>query len=332
MEYLADYGIFLAKTATLVIAILLAIGGVIAIAQRNKEKAQGKILVTELNEKYEELANSIQEVCIHKSQLKAEKKALKAEKTRLKKKPHDKEKSRIFVLNFQGDLRASEVCNLAEEINAILIAAKPKDQVLVRLESGGGIVNAYGLAASQLQRLRHAKIPVIVAIDKIAASGGYMMACVADKIIAAPFSIIGSIGVVAQLPNFNRLLKKNDIDFEQITAGQYKRTLTLFGENTEKGREKMQEEVNEVHELFKTFIKIHREQVNIEQVATGEHWFGTQAIHLKLVDDLKTSDDYLIASLNTHYIYEVQYKVKKSLTKRISVGFQSVLKELGYYS
>jgi serine protease SohB len=331
MEYLANYGIFLAETATLVIAILLAIGGIIAIAQRNKEKEQGKILVTELNEKYEDLANSIQEACTHKSQLKAEKKARKAEKKQLKKKPHGKEKSRIFVVNFQGDLRASEVGNLAEEISAILIAAKPKDQVLVRLESGGGIVNAYGLAASQLQRLRHAKIPVIVAIDKIAASGGYMMACVADKIIAAPFSIIGSIGVVAQLPNFNRLLKKNDIDFEQITAGQYKRTLTLFGENTEKGREKMQQEVNEMHELFKTFIKIHREQVDIEQVSTGEHWFATQAIHLKLVDDLKTSDDYLIEALNTHYIYEIQYKVKKPLTKRISVGFQSVLKELGYY-
>ena len=109
---------------------------------------------------------------------------------------------------------------------------------------------AYGLAASQMQRIRDKKLKLTVCVDKVAASGGYMMAVVADKIIAAPFAVLGSIGVLAQVPNFHRLLKKHDVDFEMLTAGKYKRTLTMFGENTDKGREKFQEDIEDTHVLF----------------------------------------------------------------------------------
>ena len=181
---------------------------------------------------------------------------------------------RVFVLNFDGDWKASAVNLFREEITAILCVAKPQDEVVVRLESSGGVVHGYGLAASELQRIKDHHIPLTIAVDKVAASGGYMMACVADKILAAPFAIIGSIGVLAQLPNFHRFLKKHDVDFEQITAGQYKRTLSLFGENTSDGRKKFQTEINEAHQLFKQFITEHRPQIDIDKLATGEYWFG----------------------------------------------------------
>jgi serine protease SohB len=212
---------------------------------------------------------------------------------------------------------ASAVATLRQEVTAILTVAEPGDRVLVRLESAGGAVHAYGLAASQIARFRERKVPVTVAVDKIAASGGYMMACTAEHIIAAPFAVLGSIGVVAQLPNFHRLLEKNDIDFELFTAGEFKRTITLFGENTDKARAKFREEIEEVHVLFKDFVKQNRPVLDLAQVATGEHWYGSRALELKLVDELRTSDDYLLEASSDADLYEVTYHAKKGLWARI---------------
>lgn len=237
-------------------------------------------------------------------------------------------KKRIFVLNFRGDIRASRLVALCEEITALLTIVNKDDEVLVRLESSGGVVHSYGLAASQLQRIKDANVRLVVAIDKIAASGGYLMACVADHIIAAPFAAVGSIGVLAQVPNFHRFLREKSIDFEQITAGEYKRTLTLFGENTEKGRKKVQQEVEETHTLFKSFIKEHRKVIDIDRVATGEYWLASQAIHLKLVDELKTSDDYLLTASQQHVLFEIQYKLKHSLGKRLSQSVSQIYDRL----
>ena len=280
MSFLVEYGLFLAKTVTLVIAIVAILATLFTLKAKAKAEKQGVLHIKKINEQYDEMSEIINDVI----QTKAEKKALKlAHKKEVKK---TKDKNRIFVIHFDGDIKATAVDDLRETITAILLTAKPTDHVLLCLESGGGIVNGYGLAASQLQRLRDAKIYLTIAIDKIAASGGYMMACVANEIIAAPFSIIGSIGVVAQLPNFHRLLEKNNIEFEQITAGQYKRTLTVFGKNTSEGREKLQEEINDTHDLFKTFVKTQRAQVNIDEVATGEHWFAAQCVEKKLIDSI----------------------------------------------
>ncbi|EGT4952934.1 protease SohB, partial [Cronobacter sakazakii] len=188
----------------------------------------------------------------------------------------------------------------------------------VRLESPGGVVHGYGLAASQLQRLRERQIPLTIAVDKVAASGGYMMACVANNIVAAPFAIIGSIGVVAQIPNFNRLLKRNDIDIELHTAGQYKRTLTLLGENTEEGREKFREDLNETHHLFKEFVHSMRPSLDIDAVATGEHWYGVQAKEKGLVDEISTSDDLIIARMAEREVVSLRYMQRKRLMDRFT--------------
>jgi serine protease SohB len=231
----------------------------------------------------------------------------------------------LFVLDFKGDIRASATASLREEVSALLAVALDQDQVLLRLENPGGMVHEHGLAASQLVRIKQRGLRLLVAVDKVAASGGYLMACVADHIIAAPFAVVGSIGVLAQMPNFNRLLEDKGIDFEQLTAGRYKRTLTLFGKNTEEGREKLQEELEDVHELFKGQIQAYRPQVDIQTIATGEHWYGLRALDLKLVDEVRTSDDFLLAAAKERDLYHLSYKRRRSFPERLMGGVETLL-------
>lgn len=318
MEFLIEYGLFLAKTITIVVAILAAVGGTIALSSRGRPKAKERLEVRNLNRTYESMARTLQTAILPRRQFK---KILKLWKK------HDKAKQKqhagaapsrkVFVLNFHGDIQASAVASLRKEITAILMIATPEDEVVLRLESGGGLVHVYGLAASQLLRIKEKKIALTITVDKIAASGGYMMACVADRLIASPFAVIGSIGVVSQLPNFHRLLKKNGIDFEQFTAGEYKRTITLFGENTDKARDKLRQEIEDTHLLFKDFVKAQRSHLDIAQVATGEYWFGARALELKLVDELRTSDDYLMQASEAAQLFEVTYASRKKLATRL---------------
>ena len=321
MQFWATYGLFLAKTITLVIAILILLAGILALTRKGKGGNKNKLTIKKINQQFQDLTETLHAEILDKKSYKALAKQKKAAQKKAKNIEH---KKRIFVLQFHGDIKASAVASLREEITAILQVATAGDEVVVRLESGGGLVTAYGLAASQLERLRKKHIPLTITIDKIAASGGYMMACVANRILAAPFAVIGSIGVIAQVPNFHRLLKKKDIDFEQLTAGEYKRTLTLFGENTEKGRLKFQEEIEEIHQLFKDFIQQNRPVIDIQQVATGEHWLASKAQELKLVDELITSDDYLLNASQQADVYEVRYIAKKSLPEKLGLAVQHV--------
>ncbi|MCC6134605.1 MAG: protease SohB [Candidatus Contendobacter sp.] len=315
MEFMNEYGMFLAKAATFVAAILVVAGGLVAMIGRGGEEggSRGRLDIRHLNEDYRQITAMIKEATLSKKALKRFNKEQKA-----KEKEREKtERRRIFVLNFNGDIRAVAVASLREEITAVLNVVQPEDEVMVRLESAGGLVHAYGLAAAQLLRIRDRRVKLTVAVDKVAASGGYMMACVADRIIAAPFAILGSIGVIAQLPNFNRLLKKHDIDYEQFMAGEFKRTVTILGENTDQGRRKFQEEIEEAHTLFKDFVKTHRPQVDLERVATGEHWYGSQALECRLVDELRTSDDVLLDASAGADLYEIAYTTKKPWLARL---------------
>lgn len=322
---LIQLALFTAQTFVIVVAILIVFACIVGIAAKTKFKAKSGLKIRKLNKYYKHLAEKMQGNIFGKKALKKYIKEQKAKEKQSKKKGNNGDKN-IFILNFQGDLRATAVNNLREEITALLTVAKPTDEVFVKLESAGGVIHGYGLAASELQRIKKKNIPLTICVDKIAASGGYMMACVADKILAAPFAIVGSIGVVAQLPNFNKLLKRNDIEFEQITAGEYKRTLTLFGENTKKGREKFQEDVDDAHKLFKAFIHTNRAQVDLEKIATGEHWFATRALDLKLVDELTTSDDYLMDASKSAQLFEVTYQAKKKrLIEKLTETSQSFL-------
>ncbi|MBS0357964.1 MAG: protease SohB [Proteobacteria bacterium] len=321
MEFLSDYGLFFLKIFTLVMALLLFVAGMIALASKDKLKKE-KLTVKKLNDKFEEMANLLNENILAKSELRQQKKTKKQERKQREKEESVHARKKVFLIDFCGDMKASQVQSLREEVTAILSVATPRDEVIIRLESPGGIASYYGLAASQLQRIRDKNIPLLVCVDKVAASGGYMMACVADRIFAAPFAIIGSVGVVAQLPNFNRLLKKNNIDFELVTAGEYKRTLTLFGENTDQARTKMKEQMEEVLKQFKEFINVNRPKVNTDQIATGEYWLAKKAMEYRLVDELITSDDYLLEISKNSDIYQVCYQPKKSLAERLAAATQ----------
>lgn len=319
-EFILEYGLFLAKTITLFLAVGLLIGGLANAMREARHHESEKLEVEPLNERYRRLRESLNEQILDESGLKAERKRRKREdKARLKAAPKEPRK-RLFVLDFDGDLQASAVTELREEITALLQLLRKEDEVLLRLESEGGLVHAYGLAASQLKRLRDRGFPLTVAVDKVAASGGYLMACVADRILAAPFAVVGSIGVVAQIPNVHRLLKKHDVDVELHTAGEYKRTLTLLGENTEAARAKFREELEDTHLLFKQFVSEHRPQVPIVQAATGEHWFGSRALSLNLVDQLRTSDDYLLDQADSADLYAVRFRRKKPLSERLHLS------------
>ena len=322
---LTELFLFTAKAIILVLLILILLVGIIAIISRGKEKTRGQLTIKNINEKYQETKKTLLAEILPKDQLKKFNKEQKKAEKALQKAEETSSQKNIFVLNFNGDIKASAVSGLREEVTAILNIATSKDEVVVKLESPGGMVHAYGLAASQLARLRQKNIPLTIIVDKVAASGGYMMACIANKILAAPFAIIGSIGVIVQLPNFHRLLKEKNIDFEQITAGQFKRTLTLFGHNTAEGREKMHEEIEEIHRQFKDLIKEYRPHLDMEKIATGEHWLGAQALELKLVDELRTSDDYLLQQSQHAKLYEITYHIKKSFLERISTSTSALL-------
>ncbi len=335
LDLLIQYAFFLLKSLTVLGIILTSVAGVLILIARQQqpEIKQGHIEITCLSDELDDYKETLLEVTLpeadYKAHQKSEKKKAKEKRKEIKHTEVPEEFSRIFVLKFEGDLEASAVDNLRECISALLTVATEQDQVLVVLESAGGYVHSYGLAASQLERIKAHGIPLTVAIDRMAASGGYLMACVADTILAAPFAIIGSIGVMAELPNFHRLMDRFNVDYELHTAGKYKRTLSMFGENTSDRRQKFIEELEDVHALFKKHVLSYR-TCDIERVSTGEHWHGQQALELGLVDELQTSDDFLLA----HYlegstkIYQVDFVIPQSWIDKLNASFSLLAAKL----
>lgn len=344
MEWFAEYGLFLAKGVTGVILLALLLRLISRSRQDGEGLQAGYLDVEALNDRYQAEADGLRTLVWDDAAWKAERKqrkakakadksaakaalktakinAAKADTSETNGKPAaSTQRARVYVLQFSGDMAASAVTHLRQEISALLaVSDSGRDEVVLLLESPGGVVHGYGLAASQLARIRDAGLSLTICVDKVAASGGYMMACLANRLLAAPFAIIGSIGVVAQIPNFHRLLKKNDIDVELMTAGQYKRTLTLLGENTEAGRQKFQHDIDETHLLFKGFVQQWRPQVDIDVVATGEHWFASQALPLQLVDALQTSDDYLRQRAKEADLFALHWRQRKTLGQKLGL-------------
>jgi len=310
VEFTYDVGLFLAKAAALAAVLVLSAAALISLSRRTASGDDTELEIRLLGEQLENRAERLADAGLAARQRRRRGRQRRRERRKRTAAPPQK---RLFVLNFQGDIRASAVANLREEVNAVLAAAGDEDRCLLVLDSAGGVIPGYGLAASQLHRVRARDgLTLTVAVDKVAASGGYLMACVADRILAAPFAIVGSIGVVAQVPNVHRLLKRNDIDVEILTAGEFKRTLTVFGENTEAGRRKFVEELEDVHALFKDFVREHRPSLDVDRVATGEAWHGTRAVDLGLVDELTTSDEYLMRAVEDADVFEVTWTQPRS--------------------
>ena len=355
MTFLYEYLMFLGQVVTLVIGFIVVVSFLASLSKSGGSSSQGYLHVEKLNERIRDLRFTMERSLLsadqakkqHKSELKAEKAQRKLlAKKQSKNQPEtddaavgetsavaseeskaeanqagttslEGQESKTFVIHFDGDVAATAVEHLRIEITAVLTMATRNDEVMVCIESPGGMVHSYGLAASQMMRVRSAGIPLTAVVDRVAASGGYLMAAVANKIVAAPFAVIGSIGVVAQVPNVHRLLKKNDVDVEVLTAGKYKRTLTLLGENTDEGREKFRQELEEVHALFQEFVIDNRPDLDLDAVATGEAWYGTRALELHLIDELATSDDYIGSRCDEHDVYGVAWVETKKPLERL---------------
>tara|TARA_Y100000591_G_scaffold101213_1_gene86032 strand:+ start:3413 stop:4417 length:1005 start_codon:yes stop_codon:yes gene_type:complete len=307
IDLISNYGLFLLKTITIVISIVIVIS---VIVNSKKSTTTGSLEVQSINKDLDSLEEGIKKSILSKKEYKKFAKS--------KKKNSKKSNNKLFVIDFKGNIKASEIISLRREISGILLSYNKGDEVLLRLENSGGTVHEHGLAASQLKRIRDKNIPLTICVDKVAASGGYMMACVANKIVASPFAIIGSIGVIAQVPNFNRLLKNKGVDFEQQTAGDYKRTVTMFGKNTDKDRKKLKEQLEDIHILFKDFIKKNRKNLDVDKVSTGEYWYGKDALDLKLIDKILTSDEYIISLKDSFQIIQIKYKPAKSISDKLS--------------
>ena len=333
MDYIFDYLMFLAQAVTVVVAIIVVVSCAAGAKMRQQGGDQGYLTVTKINERLRNLRYVMEDALLtpqeakrrHKSEQKSQKvtdkenaaKAKKAARSAPQEGVESDAPGRVFVVRFEGDVAASDVDNFRLEISAILTMADSNDEVVICLESPGGMVHSYGLAASQMMRVRNKGIPLTAVVDKVAASGGYLMAAVANKIVAAPFAVVGSIGVVAQVPNVHRLLKKNDVDVEVLTAGKYKRTLTFLGENTDEGREKFQQELEDIHALFQEFVVDNRPEMDIATVATGEAWYGSRALELNLVDSLATSDEYLMAACADKDVFQVAWKQNSKPIERL---------------
>ena len=336
-EWLAEMGTFLLQTTL----IMSAAGLMLLIVLRSKESnEQGlKLHVESLNDqrraRHRRLRVTTTAQGARKKLLKAFRQEEKARQKAAKQgKSDDQTRQKVWVLDFHGDIKASQAEQFAQEVSAVIEIASADDEVIVRLESAGGLVHAYGLAAAQLDRLRQAGLSTTVCIDKVAASGGYMMACTANHIKAAPFAVIGSIGVVAQVPNIHRLLKRNDIDVELLTAGKYKRTLTVLGENTQEGREKFIDDLENTHRLFKDYVSQHRPEMDIDRLATGEIWYGSEALAQKLVDSVGTSEAYLVERIAEAQVYRVRLEPPKTISRKVGLAISAgvehaIVKALG---
>jgi serine protease SohB len=310
IEALIGLVIFIIKVVVVGLVIAMTFASLISLGKKKSEDSGLKL--THINDEEKKREQKFKLEIYDKKKQKALKKELKKDK-----KNTAQEKPKLWLLDFKGDISATQTQALREEISLILSLIEKGDEVAVRLENPGGAVHEHGLAASQLLRFKDRGIPLTVLVDKVAASGGYLMACVADKILAAPFAIIGSIGVIAQLPNFNRWLEERGIDFEQVTAGKHKRTLTMFGKNTEEGREKLREEIEDIHALFKDQIVKYRPDLDIDSVSTGEYWYGARAIELGLIDEIITSDDYLAKAKDNFDVYLTKLTKPQSFKEKL---------------
>ncbi len=312
IDVLLEYALFLVKTLTLVAAVTFVAGALVNLSRRNRETEELK--VTSLNSRLRRAADSLRGKLLPKSG----RKQLAKKRRREDKAAREQRRKRVFVIDFHGDMRATATASLREEVSAVLAVAEKGDEVLVRLENAGGLVHDHGLAASQLVRIREREIPLTVAVDKVAASGGYLMACVADRVVAAPFAIVGSIGVLAQIPNIRRLLDDRGVTVEQVKAGRYKRTVSMVGEVTEEDREKLREELEDVHVLFQEMVGRYRPDLDMERVATGEHWYGSRALELGLVDELSTSDDWLARLIDDADAWKVEWRRPRRFMEKLS--------------
>ena len=311
MSFWIDFGGFALKSFWLAAMIAIVLVVPIIIGARSQRRREDEVKVTSLDDRFDLMEAQIR---IATDGAKGAKAFLKARKKEAKQR--DENAKRVYVIGFKGDPMASGHAAFARKITAALVAARPdKDEIVVSITSPGGIVSGYGLMAAQMQRVRRAGVELTACVDQVAASGGYMMAVAANRIVAAPFAVVGSIGVVAQVPNVSRLLKKIDVDYEELTAGEHKRPISVLAPISEEGREHFKTKLEETHVAFKDFVRENRPALNVEAVGDGDYWYATDALKLGLIDAIATSDEYLLAQRGKARLFVIDAPEKKTLMK-----------------
>ncbi len=313
MNFWIDFGGFALRSFWIAAMIALVVVIPIIFGARTQKRREEDVKVSSLDERFDLMEAQIRVATDGakgaKAFLKERKKAAKL---------HDDSAKRVYLVAFKGDPMASGHAAFARKITAALMAARAgKDEIVVTLHSPGGLVSAYGLMAAQMQRVRRAGVELTACVDQVAASGGYMMAVVANRIVAAPFAVVGSIGVVAQVPNVNRLLKKIDVDYEELTAGEHKRPISVLAPITDEGREHFRHKLEETHVAFKDFVRENRPALNVEAVGDGDYWYATDALKLGLIDAISTSDEYLMNQRGKARLFVSDAPEKKTLMKAL---------------
>ena len=146
-----------------------------------------------------------------------------------------------------------------------------------------------------------------------------MMAVVADRIVASRLAVIGSIGVVGQVPNVHRLLKRFDIDVLEMTAGTNKRPVSLIGPLTDQGIETFKKQLSDTHRLFRDHVHRFRPQLDIEAVSNGDIWHGVDALTHGLIDEIATSDEMIDRARHEGDldVFSIRWRQAKNLRERL---------------
>lgn len=230
------------------------------------------------------------------------------------------------LLSFNGDINATEVIEFGRAVSMIVQMKDLVSEVYIIINSGGGVVNGYGLLASEIERLHYSEIETYALIDQVAASGGYMAACVANHVVAAPFAYIGSIGVVSEMPNFNQILSDNGINIEQHTAGKSKRTVTPLGKITDEDRNEFKKKLERIHRSFINHVSHYRNINDADEnknsiIFSGDYWIAEETVELELglVDEISTSQEFLLDKMKEYNIIEITFQENKTKKSKLSL-------------
>lgn len=164
--------------------------------------------------------------------------------------------------------------------------------IVLRVDSPGGTVAASEEIATYVKECEK---PVVVSVGDVGASGAYMISSQADSIWANPGSSVGSIGVIAQIPNVSGLLDMVGVEFQTFTAGEYKDAGSAYRDLTKEEEALIQGEVEEAYDQFIDIVAEGRglERAKVEELAIGWTWSGVRAKELGLVDEVGTYRDAL---------------------------------------
>ncbi|MDP3296608.1 MAG: signal peptide peptidase SppA [Thermodesulfovibrionia bacterium] len=164
--------------------------------------------------------------------------------------------------------------------------------VVIRIDSPGGAVAPAQEIYKEIVKLKKEK-KVVASMGSVAASGGYYIACPADKIVANPGTLTGSIGVIMEIPNIEGLMKKIGVETKVIKSGKHKDIASMFKSMTEEERKILQSVLDDVHDQFIRAVSEGRNMKyeNIKELADGRIFTGKKAKELGLVDTLGNLDD-----------------------------------------